>query len=133
MHPEKIVKKLRLTDEIPVQLKINSGASDSRLDLSDLQVTDLRIDTGASATEILFPDSVTFTKAVIKAGASSVKIKIPDNVAAKIKITGGLMDTKVDKERFPKSGGFYQSEDYDSAVYKTEIRVNVGAGSVVIR
>lgn len=124
---------LRLTDEIPIKLRINTGASDSRLDLTDLQVTDLRIDTGASATEIRFPDSVDYTKAVIKAGAASVTLKIPDNVAAKIRVTGGLMDAKIDRERFPKSGSYYQSLAYESAVNKAEIRIDIGVGSVSVK
>jgi len=121
-----------LTDEIPLDLVVKTGASDTRLDLTDLQVTNLRVDTGASATEILLPDSVAETKVVVKAGAASVKIQVPDEVAAKIRVTGGMMSAGVDRSRFPKSGGYYQSPDYDTAAHKVEIRVDMGAGSVSI-
>jgi hypothetical protein len=124
--------EVRLTDEIPLDLAIKTGASDTRLDLTDLQVTNLRVETGASATEILLPDSVAATKVVVKAGAASVKVSVPDEVAAKIRVTGGMMSAGVNRDRFPKSGGYYQSPDYDTAAHKVEIRVDMGAGSVTV-
>jgi len=122
-----------LTDEIPLELKINSGASETLLDLTDLQVTNLRIETGASASEIRMPDSMSQTKAVIKAGAASVKAYIPDGVAARIRISGGMMGANVNTQRFPKAGGFYQSPDYETAPFKIELRVETGMGSVTVR
>jgi len=61
-----------------------------------------------------------------------VKINIPEGVAAKIRVTGGMMSSDVDRSRFPKSGGYYQSPDYDTATHKAEIRVEMGMGSVKI-
>jgi hypothetical protein len=123
---------LRLTDEIPLDIRLNTGASDTRLDLTDLQVINLRVDTGASATDIKLPDGVAYTKVIVKAGAASVKLQVPENVAARIRVTGGLMDANVNRERFPKSGGTYQSPDYETATNKVEIYTNVGVGSVTI-
>jgi hypothetical protein len=124
---------VKFTDEIPLELKLNTGASDARLDLTDLQITNLRVDTGASATEITLPDSVEFTKVVIKAGAASVNVNVPEGVAARIRVSGGLMGANVDRNRFPKSGGYYQSPDYETASHKAEIRVEGGVGSVTVR
>jgi len=125
--------RLQLTDEIPIELRLNTGASDTRLDLTDLQITNLRVDTGASASEILLPDNVAFTKVVIKGGAASMKVTIPEEVAAKVRVSGGLMGAKVDRDRFPKSGRYYQSPGYETASHKAEIRIDVGAGSVMVR
>jgi molybdopterin-binding protein len=124
---------LQLTDEIPLDIRLNTGASDTRLDLTDLQVTNLRIETGASATEIQLPDGVAYTKVIVKAGAASVNLKVPENVAARVRVSGGLMGATVDRERFPKSGGTYQSLDYEIALHKVEIYANVGVGSVTVR
>jgi molybdopterin-binding protein len=123
----------QLTDEIPLDIRLNTGASDTRLDLTDLQVTNLRIETGASATEIQLPDGVAYTKVIVKAGAASVNLKVPENVAARVRVSGGLMGATVDRERFPKSGGTYQSLDYEIALHKVEIYANVGVGSVTVR
>lgn len=124
---------LNLTDEIPLDLRLNTGASDTRLNLTDLQVTNLRVDTGASATEINLPDGVAHTKVLVKAGAASVKINVPEMVAARIYVTGGLMGSSVNQARFPKSGGYYQSAEYETAPHKVEIRVNIGLGSATVQ
>jgi len=125
--------QIQLTDEIPLELTCKTGASDTRLDLTDLQVTNLRVESGASATQIYLPDSVAATKVVFKGGVASVKIYVPENVAARIRLTGGLMSPSVDTNRFPKVGGVYQSQDFESAIHKVELRVEMGLGSVTIR
>jgi hypothetical protein len=124
---------VRLTEEIPLDLRFNTGASDTRLDLTDLKVTNLRVDTGASATEINLPDSLPYSKVLIKAGAASIKINVPEFVAARIRVSGGLMGASVDRIRFPKSGGYYQSPNYENSSHQIEIRVEIGAGSVTIQ
>lgn len=123
---------VQLSDELPLDLKFNLGASETRLELTDLQVRSLRLETGASATEIYLPDSVPHTQALVKGGLASVKVYVPEGVAARIRVTGGLMDARVNRERFPKSGGFYQSPDYEHAPYKLDLRVDMGLGSVNI-
>lgn len=125
--------QVRLSDEIPLELTLNTGASETHLMLTDLQVHSLRVDTGASSAEIYLPDSVAETKVVVKGGLASVKIFIPDSVAARIRTTGGLMDARIDRARFPKSGGYYQSPDYDTAPFKADVRVDLGLGSVTIQ
>jgi hypothetical protein len=70
---------------------------------------------------------------VVKGGVASVKIYVPEGVAARIRVTGGLMDARVNRERFPKSGGFYQTLEYDSAPFKVDLRVDMGLGSVQIQ
>ncbi|KPL07775.1 hypothetical protein AMJ86_02910 [bacterium SM23_57] len=124
---------VRLTQEIPLKLVLKTGASDTQLDLTSLQVTYLRVDTGASATAINLPENVSNTKVIIKAGVASVKIRVPENVAARIHVTGGLMGANVDRNRFQKSGRYYQSPDYDSATNKADIHINEGVGSVTIQ
>ena len=123
---------MRLSDEIPLDLVIKTGANESNLDLTNLQVKYLKVETGASATDIKLSESVSYSKTIIKAGAASVKIQIPENVGAKIHVSGGLTDARVDRNRFPKVKGFYQSQDYDTSLQKADIRIDMGIGSVVV-
>jgi hypothetical protein len=124
---------VKFTKEIPLDLILKTGASDTHLDLRDLQVTSLRVETGASATQIELPEVVSHTKVVIKSGVASVKVNVPDKVAARIRVTGGLIDANVDRNRFPKTGGYYVSPDYESAENKVDIRAEGGVGSVMIQ
>ena len=59
------------------------------LDLRDLKVTDLKLETGASATEVTLPASAGFTRVKVQAGAARVDMRVPGGVAARIKTSAG--------------------------------------------
>lgn len=124
---------VKLTNEIPLQLRVHSGACESRLDLTDLKVTELTVETGASSTDIKLPQNAGFTRVVVKSGAAEVKIHVPQGVAATIRESSGLSGINVDTTRFVQNGHTYQSADYDSAVNKVEISYEGGVGSVDIK
>lgn len=111
---------------------LNTGASDSRIDLTDLLVDLISIKTGASSTELSLPQAAGFTSVKVKSGAASLSIKIPANVAARIRSAGGMMDLTINKSRFPRSGAYYQSDDYERSDNKVDLELETGVGSVKI-
>ena len=122
-----------LSRDVRLNLDLRTGANEARLDLSDLQVTDLRLQTGASSTELTLPANAGYTRAEVKSGAASVSITVPPTVAARIQARGGLADFNWDRQRFTRSGDVYQSPDYETAANKVEISVETGVGAVKIR
>lgn len=121
-----------LNDQIPLSLDVEVGANESDFDLSGLKVTEVRMRTGASATELTLPAKAGHTRANVKAGIASVRIRIPDGVAARIKVGGGVSSVNVDGSRFPRSGDVYRSADYDTAENKVDLDVETGVGSLEI-
>ena len=125
---------IRLNKDVPLSLKIDSGASSSVLDLTDLKVIDLDIDTGASSTEVSLPANAGNTRVDIDSGAASLNLRIPAGVAASIRVKSGIASVNVDTNRFPRQdGGLYQSADYASAANRAEITIDTGVGSVEIK
>lgn len=124
---------LCLSKEIPLELTMKIGANEAMLDLSELNVEKLRLETGVSSTILKLPASIPYTNAVVSMGVASITINIPEQVAAKIHYSGGLMDFRVDKSRFPKTAGYYQSPEYDTASQKLELRIDGGIGSVTLQ
>jgi len=125
---------ISLNRDVPVSLNIDSGASSTFLDLTDLKVTDLDIDTGASTTEVNLPANAGNTRVDIDTGASTVKIRVPAGVAASIRIKSGLSSNNVDTNRFPRiDGGLFRSADYSTAANRADITVDSGVGSIEIR
>jgi hypothetical protein len=125
---------LRLNGDIPLNLKIDSGASATTLDLTDLKVVDLDIDTGASSTEVTLPANAGNTRVDIDSGASSLNIHIPSGVAARIRVKSGIASVNVDPTRFPRlDGDVYQSADYATATNRADITIDTGVGSVEIK
>jgi hypothetical protein len=123
-----------LSKEVPLALDVEVGAADVRLDLSELQVTDLKVETGASATEVTLPAGSEMTRAKISCGAASVNVRVPAGVAARIQYTGGLSGFSIDRSRFPRVGaGRYESPDYGTAANRVELHVEAGVGSVNVR
>ena len=123
---------VRLNPDVRLGVDLRTGANDARLDLSDLQVTDLRLQTGASSTEVNLPSHAGYTRVEVESGAASVSLRVPANVAARIQASGGLSEIKVNPSRFPRLGNGYQSAEYDTAANKADILIETGVGSVRI-
>ena len=122
-----------LSPAIPLSLRLETGASESRLSLGDLQVRELVLKTGASSTTIDLPRAAGHTLVSVESGAASVRIRVPQGVAASISVKSALAGIHVDTARFPRTGsGSYVSRDYDQAANKVEILVETGVGSVEI-
>ncbi|HEX6512388.1 MAG TPA: DUF5668 domain-containing protein, partial [Chloroflexota bacterium] len=81
---------LLLSPAVPLKMDVQEGASGGTLDLSQLHVSDLQLQTGASHLTVLLPQSAGATTAEIKGGASTIDIGIPQGVAANIQYEGGL-------------------------------------------
>jgi hypothetical protein len=124
---------LRLNPDVPLSLKLETGGNEALLDLTELRVEELRLSTGASATEVLLPARAGFTKVKVGAGVATVRLRVPEGVAAKFEFEGGLATANVDTSRFPRAGGEYCSPDYAAAANKVDIEVEAGVGSVDLR
>jgi len=124
--------KIALSRDIPLSLELETGASETRLDLDDLRISELRLKTGASSTNVNLPANAGFTRVMVESGAASVDIRIPSGVAARIRSRGGLSSLSLDRSRFPRTGEIYQSADYDTASNKVDIDIQMGVGSVTI-
>jgi hypothetical protein len=123
-----------LNGSVPLTLHFEGGANRTYLNLRDLQVKELRLDTGASTTDIEFPAQAGSTRARIRSGVSSVTMHVPQGVAARIHAGGGLASINVDGTRFQQmSGTEYRSADYDTAANRLDLDVETGVGSVTIR
>jgi hypothetical protein len=124
-----------LSGEVPLSLRVETGAADSELDLSGLRLTELRLRTGASETRVTLPAAAGFTRVDAEGGAAAIRFKVPDGVAARIRSFIALGSSDVDVVRFPRTpdGAAWQSLDYESAANRVEIDVRGGVGTVSLR
>lgn len=122
-----------LTREIPLQLEVETGASENRINLQDLRVSELELKTGASSSVITLPANAGQTRVSVHAGAASVEIYLPQGVAGRIRVQSGMAGIQIDQNRFPSTGFGYETPGYDGAANKAEINVETGVGSITIR
>ena len=124
---------IALTREIPLQLEVESGASETRLNLQDLIVTDLSLKTGASSSMVTLPANAGQTRVNVQSGAASVELTLPQGVAGRIRVQSGLAGVHIDQNRFPAVGSGYETPGYETAANRAEIYVETGVASVTIR
>lgn len=123
-----------LSPHVTLDLELETGASESRIVLTDLKARDVRLKTGASATVIDLPEAAGLTRLWVDSGAASVKVHVPGGVAARIRLRAALAGTRVDAVRFPRRGEapLYESADFETAANRVEIDVDTGVGSIEI-
>jgi hypothetical protein len=121
-----------LNPEIPIALTLNVGANKSILDLSDMNITDLKLETGASDTRLTLPARGRF-HADFDLGAASLEVIVPDGLSARIRASIGAASLNVNESRFPRNGNYYQSPDYDTAANTVDMTIDAGAASIKIK
>jgi hypothetical protein len=121
---------VQLNPNVQLALELETGASRSSLDLSQLKVTEVILKTGMSATEVTLPAAAGFTAVEIHAGLAEVDLRIPPGVAATIRGHLGLAALNVDRARFPRTLDGYESPDFATATNRIQLRVEGGLGTV---
>ena len=121
-----------LNPQIPTALTLNVGANKSTLDLRDLNLTDLKLETGASDTRVTLPSNGRY-RADFDLGAASLEVTVPDGLSARIHASVGAASLKIDESRFPRNGSYYQSPDFDSAAKSVDMTIDAGAASIKVR
>jgi hypothetical protein len=121
-----------LNPEIPIALTMNLGANKAMLDLRDLKMTDLKLETGASETRVTLP-AVGRYRADFDLGAASLEVIVPDGLSVRIHASIGAASLQVNESRFPRNGSYYQSPDYDSAANIVDMTIDAGAASINVK
>lgn len=124
--------RVGLTDRVPLDLRIQGGANRSTLDLRELKVRRLELQTGASETRVVLPRSAGYTEVKASHGAASMAIEVPAGVAARISTRMAIGHVRVDEERFPRTGSGYESPDYATAANRVDIEAEGGVGSLTV-
>lgn len=118
-----------LTAEVPLDLRLDTGAYRGRIDLGPLRVAHLEVHTGASDTHIRLPRAAGLTTVRAESGAASLTFEVPRGVAARIRSRMTLGETSVDEAHFPRLGDGWESADYATAANRVDIDVQGGIGA----
>ena len=111
----------RLTDAVPLSLKIGLGAGKGKFDLSGLRLKDLKVSAGASSAELQCnePNPVSCDNVTIESGVSKLSANSLSNLNfRKLKFSGGV--------------GSYTLDFSGKLQQKAYADVEVGLGSIVV-
>ncbi len=123
---------VKLASGVPVDLDVEFGAGDSTVDLSEVDVRELHVLTGAGETRVdLTGERTADVSAEIEAGVGELTVKVPKDVG--VRITGmqdGVGDFNVDG--FSADGDGFVNDAWDTATVKIELRIQRGVGEVTV-
>ncbi len=125
---------LHVSEQLPLALEIETSDGQATLELGAAHITDLKLRTRASATQIGLPDQVGTTTVHIEANSASLGLRVPPDVAAYIHGEWVTTRAEIDCARFPRidGGAEYRSAEYETTAKRVDIRIDVSAGSVTI-
>lgn len=121
---------LGLNRDVPLDLRISSGASQSILDLTGLNVTRFELNGGVGQVTVKLPVRGSYT-GQIDSGVGQMIIMAPQGLAARVLIESGLGG--VDAPGFQKSGKYYTIGNYNTAENRADIKVTAGVGQIVLK
>ncbi|WJY26356.1 toast rack family protein [Sporosarcina trichiuri] len=121
---------LRLTDEIPVDLRVDAAVAEANLDLAGIRLSRLSVDAGVGDMTVnLAGDWQDGFDAKIDGGVGDLKVLLPKGTGVRVTVDKGL--GTVDAEGFIDKGkGVYVNEAYEGAETVIELKVDVGIGAV---
>jgi len=134
--------QIRLASDVPTSLTINVGAGEFDVDLSDVRVTDAKVNVGASSMRFVVPKPSGDIAIRMNGGASNIVIVVPDGVDARIATTGGLLSLRSDNPRLGTTGsasGVFaggtsvETSGYGGAQSRVTLTISAGASSIVVR
>jgi hypothetical protein len=119
-----------LAPDVPLDLRVDTGASRAVLDLRGLQVRRMELHSGASDTRIIVPDGAAMTSIKAETGAAKLTVEVPRGVAARIRTRMALGSSAVDESRFPRSADGYESPDFATAANRVDLDLQGGVASL---
>lgn len=106
------------------------GAVNGTLDMSELKVRDMDIDIGAGNLKLTCGSGYESSRINIDAGASKISLEVPEKAGVRIKVNGIFSRQNLERLGWEERSGYYFSPNYESAVEKIDIDIDMGAGAL---
>jgi len=123
---------LFLSEKIPWDLKIENAAMSGDLNLSELILENLSIDSDASRLKIKLGDKAKNLKAKIDSDASKLELLIPKGVGLHIENRASLSSTDFEDISINHQKKIYWTSNYDSAPLKIDISLRGGISGLKV-
>ncbi len=123
--------EVNLSPSIPLALQVKSAAVNLNLDISQLKVTELKLNLDAGNCQLKMPSEGAI-QALIEANAANLEVIIPPEMAARVEAKTNLSLLEIDETRFPREGNYYTSPNFETSRNQLYLKLNCNAGRVRI-
>jgi hypothetical protein len=120
---------LLLTNGVPIDLEVQTGAGVSALDLRGLDLTGLRIDVGAGTTSVDLSGALVHDlNAIINGGFGELSVRLPAETGVRVSVDTGI--GALAKAGLVKDGDAYVNEAYGKAPHTLFLEIHTGVGAI---
>jgi hypothetical protein len=121
--------KLRMSNEVPLELKVDMGAGRGDLNLSKIDLTRLEMNIGAGQANVdLTGERAKDLQAEIHGGVGEANVRLPKNVGVIAKVHGGLGSINV--HGLKEEDGEYVNAAYGKSPNTLHLTVEGGIGHI---
>lgn len=124
--------RIYIGNYLPLDLKLDLGASDIELDLTDHMLRKLKLEAGASRVDLHLGCRSNEISVDIESGASDLTVSVPRNMALEIDSDAALSSTNFKDIGLEKVDGIYRSSNFDSAACTAHFNIDSGVSKVRI-
>ncbi len=124
---------IKLTDQVPINLRIYAKASDGELDLAALKIKNLHLDVKAGSFNIKLGDLVDQVKAKIDSDAARFQLLIPEDIGLRIENRGKLTSTSFSGLSILKHDNVYETSNFEQAPRKITLSLEGSVTRLVVK
>ncbi len=122
---------LQLNNKVLMDLALNCGAGQARMDLGDLSLRSVAVHMGAGQVDLDLEGHPSRDYEVnISGGVGQATIRLPHDVGVRAEAHGGIGSINV--TGLEKKGGAWENELYDTAKVNIRLKVEGGIGEIRI-
>lgn len=120
---------LRFDNAVPIDLEIETGASEATLDLRGLNLTDLQVTVGAGTTTIDLSSALDHDlSASVDGGFGSLSVKLPADMG--VRVTAGTGIGGLTNSELLRDGNALVNEAYGVSPHTLFLDITTGVGAI---
>ena len=122
---------LGLNPQVPLTLRVDQGAGNLSIDLSELKATDLHENQAVGSTTITLPQTTDF-QARLNTAIGSTTLVVPQNAGVRLHVNGVLLSADVPAD-YVHGDKVYTSPNYNTATHRLNVDISTAIGSLTVR
>lgn len=120
--------QVRLSATLPLDLIVESGVGDTRIDLTGLTLRSLTLEKSVGDASITLPAAGGYV-ATVTAGVGRVTLRVPRGLGVRIHTEQGVGEIVAPRD-YTQGGGVYTSPRFDTASERVSVTVHSGVGQI---
>ncbi|TET70604.1 MAG: hypothetical protein E3J56_07705 [Candidatus Aminicenantes bacterium] len=123
---------INLNNDVPLDIEINFGAGEGKLDFRGLTLSSLDIDMGVGDLTVdLSGEQRQNLDVSIDGGVGSGTLYLPENIGVRVHVDGGI--GSISAKGMNKDGKVYTNDAYGKTDVSIDIKIEAGIGSIDLK